>query len=332
MNWESRRDATATPQTRVVPTSSFRDGVVMYQCATASACPGGTITGLTSTHTVPAGWNGLTAAQLAQVVDPCGTISCTDILGRRVTPGVNQSIIALLRGYPQGKASALVLDSTTASTQSGFRFPAPITVNNNDYVAPIDLNLDRNGRHTMFWRGSLADDKRVNTPQQFPTDPLTGQAAPPTSNRLDNSKGFAVSYTYVPRPTIINTFHYGFTRQGLETGGTLGTSLTIRGFSQFRDFGTRGASRRVPTHSLQDDVSWNRGKHNVQFGFVTRHITNDRTSNARSFEAFSINNGWANGLGRNCVMTAPASKRRIRAPRFRSSKMCFRTWLPIGDA
>lgn len=302
-NWESRRDATATPQTRVVPTNSFKDGVLLYQCNTASACPGGTVTGLTATHTVPAGWFGLTPNQIAQVIDPCGSTICTDILGRRITPGVNSNIMSLLKAYPTGNdpglGASLGLDN--GFNASGYRFAAPIKLNNNDYVARFDLNVDRNGKHTVFWRGSLADDKRIDIPQQFLIDPLTGQPGDPTSTQLNNSKGMAVSYTFVPRPTLINTVRYGFTRQGLETGGTQGTTYTTRGFTQFRNF-TRGSARKVPTHSIQDDITWNKGKHNVQFGFATRHITNNRTSFSRSFESFSTNNGWASGLGRNCVL------------------------------
>src|SRR5262245_18090380 len=93
--------------TRVVPTNSFRDGVLLYQCNTASQCPGGNVVGLNQTHTVPAGWFGLSPAQISQVVDPCGSANCIDPLGGRITPGVNPAIISLLRGYPAGNDPSL---------------------------------------------------------------------------------------------------------------------------------------------------------------------------------------------------------------------------------
>lgn len=307
VNWEGRRDATATPQTRVVPSDSLRDGVLMYQCATPAQCPGGSVTGLTQTFNVPAGWNGLTPAQIRDVIDPCGSTTCVDALGRTITPGVNQAMIALMRGYPRGNDPTLgaLLGIDNGFNATGFRFAAPITVKNNDYVGRLDFNLDRNAKHTVYWRGSLANDKQIQVPQQYPIDPLTGKDAPPTSNRLNNSKGMAVSYTALLRPALINTVRYGFTRQGVNDGGTGGAAFSMRGLDSFRNF-TRALIRIVPTHSIQDDVSWNVGRHTVQFGFVTRHITNNRTSTRPSFPSMGANNNWQSNLGRNCVLPGNA--------------------------
>jgi len=48
-----------------VPSNSMRDGVLMYQCANAALCPGGTVRGMTGNHTVSAGWYGMTPAEIA---------------------------------------------------------------------------------------------------------------------------------------------------------------------------------------------------------------------------------------------------------------------------
>lgn len=305
-NWESRRDSTATPQTRVVPSDSLRDGVLLYRCADPAECPGGSVQGLTSRFPVAAGWNGLTPTQVAQVIDPCGSASCVDVLGRSITPGVNPALVALMKGYPSGNDPTLgaILGIDNGFNSTGYRFAAPITVGNNDYVARFDFNLDRDGKHTLYWRGSLADDKQINIPAQFLKDPLTGQATSATSNLLNNSKGMAVSYTALVRPTLINTFRYGFTRQGLDNGGTQGDAFTLRGLDSFRNFGSnaRASARKVPTHSFQDDMTWNKGKNSIQYGFTFRDITNNRSSMSPSFQSFGANNNWQSGLGRNCIL------------------------------
>lgn len=304
LNWESRRDSTGTPQTRTVPTDSFRDGVLMYQCDDSSKCPGGTVAGLTSNHTIPAGWFGLTPSQIATAIDPCGSTTCIDPFGKTVIPGVNQPALALLQAYPKGNDPSLGsiggLDNGFNST--GLRFVGPITVTNNDYVARFDVNLDRSGNHTLFWRGTLADDKQINQPQQFLVDPLTGGPGFPVSNGFNNSKGMTASYTAILRPTLINTFRYGFTRQGVDAGGSVGPQWTARGFSDFEDFGVRAKSGIVPTHLFEDDMTWTRGMHTVEFGFDARHISYQRSTSARSYVSYNANNGWMSGLGRNCVL------------------------------
>ncbi|MBZ5653636.1 MAG: carboxypeptidase-like regulatory domain-containing protein, partial [Acidobacteriia bacterium] len=191
MNWEGRKDATATPQTRVVPTDSYRDGVLMYQCEEAGDCPATTVKGLTSNFQVPAGWYGLTPTQVATVIDPCGSTNCVDLLGRKITPGVNSNIISMLRGYPHGNDPSLgsIEGLDNGYNSIGYRFNPPIKVSNDDYVARLDFNLDSKGKHTVYWRGSLANDAQIQVPAQFPTDVLTGETASATANLLNNSKG-----------------------------------------------------------------------------------------------------------------------------------------------
>ena len=53
LNIESLREHSETPLVRAVPSNSFRDGVLMYQCASAVACPGGSVQGFRGTHPYP---------------------------------------------------------------------------------------------------------------------------------------------------------------------------------------------------------------------------------------------------------------------------------------
>ncbi len=61
---EERRDSSATTQgPRSVPSDALKDGALIYACATPADCPGGTVLGQTTTHTVPAGSFGLIAGR-----------------------------------------------------------------------------------------------------------------------------------------------------------------------------------------------------------------------------------------------------------------------------
>src|SRR5207302_7592877 len=88
---------------------------------------------------------------------------------------------------------------------SGFRFRAPVSLNNNALIARLDYHLTANGKHILFWRGAL---QNLNNPQA-PFLP----GAPPEQTVTDHSKGLVVGYTTVLSPRMVNTFHWGFTRQ-----------------------------------------------------------------------------------------------------------------------
>src|SRR5712692_17773 len=45
---------------------------------------------------------------------------------------------------------------------SGFRFRAPVSLDNNAFIARLDYHLTANGKHTLFWRGAL---QNLNNPQ-----------------------------------------------------------------------------------------------------------------------------------------------------------------------
>jgi hypothetical protein len=72
---------------------------------------------------------------------------------------------------------------------SGFRFRAPVSLNNNAFIARLDYHLTANGNHTLFWRGSL---QNVFNPQA-PFLP----GSPSEQIVTDHSKGFALGYTAV---------------------------------------------------------------------------------------------------------------------------------------
>ena len=56
---------------RDVPSLTMRDGVLVYPCAVAAECPGGSVRGFNNSHAIAPGNYGLSPGDLA-VLDPLG--------------------------------------------------------------------------------------------------------------------------------------------------------------------------------------------------------------------------------------------------------------------
>jgi len=272
---EERREAVGASGSRIVPSDFLRDGVLVYKCATASNCPGGSVNGLTSSHTIPAGFEGLDQATIKSL-DPAGI-------------GINTAMVPYMNLFPHGTDTTQGLDATSTGAQDfiGFTFNPPVQTFNNIYIGRLDYNITKNGRHSIFWRGSLQGLKTDLTPAQLP-----GQSA--AVKLLNNSRGYAIQYQGQLTSTLINTARYGYTRLGVAQSGTVGSSFSVRSFDNVLNFANsaRPVARAVPVHEINDDVSWSRGKHTLQMGGVIRFVVNDRVSQTSSFPAYSVNNGF----------------------------------------
>ena len=74
-NFEGARQREENAATRVVPTASLRDGVIIYQCSDPASCPGGTVQGVSgASYNVPAGAHGLSPSDITSM-DPLGVWS-----------------------------------------------------------------------------------------------------------------------------------------------------------------------------------------------------------------------------------------------------------------
>ncbi len=194
--------------------------------------------------------------------------------------GEDQAVQSLLQGYPLPNDPTLGDGYNT----SGFRFAANQKATFNTYIARIDYHLTSDGKHTLFWRGNLQGDNVGGAPQ-FP-----GQ--PPATAQLNNSRGFAAGYTAVLSPTLVNTFHWGFTRQSGQTEGiSQQPQVTLAGLDSPIAF-SRSSVYHVPVHHLTDDFSWTKGAHTMQFGGNIRFIDNFRSNYNNSFPSANINLGW----------------------------------------
>lgn len=130
INYEGRRDASASSASRTVPSPLYSQGFVQYKNTA------GTIT----------------------------TLSPTDIAaidGLHI--GADPAVLSLFKQYPTGN------DYTGGDSLNsiGFRFNAPAHNVQNTYISRFDWALDNAGKHTVFFRGQLQDYWSNGSPE-FP--------------------------------------------------------------------------------------------------------------------------------------------------------------------
>lgn len=275
-NYEGHRQREAQSVVRVVPSASMQDGVIMYPCADPSACPGGTVNGLTSSHTVPAGDFGLSPANI-KGMDPQNI-------------GVSTSVMV---PYLQSFSKFPANDNSVGDGLNfvGYRFKGPVAIDTNWYIARVDYKLTSSGNHTVYWRGALRNDFNNGAPY------LPGGS--PETSQVDYSKGFSVGYTAILRPNLVNNFRYGYTRQSFgEIGNQSQDQIFFRGLNDNSSSNnaslvyTSTSNFQVPVNNFVDDVSWIKGKHTLQFGGNINILRNPQTNNNNSFTSASDNPSW----------------------------------------
>ena len=133
LNWEERKDRTASAVTRTVPTESFKQGLVQFRMSN------GQIGSLTPSE--------------VRAADPLGL-------------GASSYMSDLMKTYPVGNDPQASADR--GLNFSVLRFNAPKALDNRTYVAKNDFNLDKGGRHSLMLRGTLADNAEDTTLAQFP--------------------------------------------------------------------------------------------------------------------------------------------------------------------
>jgi hypothetical protein len=206
----------------------------------------------------------LTPAQI-QGIDPQGI-------------GINQAALQVLNSYPLPNSN-LAGDGLNFS---GFEFVTPQYSSLDTYIARLDWIVTQ--KHSVFWRGNLIDEDQPSPPQ-FP-----GQ--PPASSLLTNSRGYAIGYTAILRPNLVNDLRYGLTRQGGSNSGISNQpQITLAGLESPTAY-TRSSSFVIPVNNLVDNLSWTKGAHNLQFGANLRFIDDWQISTQNSYPSASGVIGW----------------------------------------
>jgi carboxypeptidase family protein len=271
-NYEGRRDAEGSSTLRNVPSATLRAGVLMYLCADPTQCPGGSVQGIDNNpYPVQPGYYGLNFTQI-KGMDPEGI-------------GVNQAVLKILNQYP----AANEFNAGDGSNTLGFRFSPNVDRSFNTYITRLDYHLTSNGSETLFARGQIQNFKEPG-PQQFPGQPAA-------TNFLDDSKGLTVGLSSILSPRLINDFHWGFTRQGQQYGGTsVYPGVFLNGIDNLVPF-TRPTTAFVPVNQLSDSLSWTRGNHSFQFGTDLFLIRSNHISYLNSFSDVQTNVVYLNTGG-----------------------------------
>jgi hypothetical protein len=278
-NYEGFRQNSEASVVRAVPSLLMRTGYFQSFCATPSQCPATTVTVGGQTFNIPAGRRVLTPAEVTSL-DPLGI-------------GPNQAALTHFKQYP-----APNVPGRDGLNIVGFQFTAPIKVETNVAIVRSDFNIDRDGNHTLFWRGTLQDDTFRSTPQ-FP-----GQ--PPNSLRLVNPKGSSVGYDAVLKSNLTNSFRWGYTRIKEESAGLQTRTQVNFRFLDDLPSQSRSRGRIIPTQNFVDDLTWVKGSHTVQTGANIRFTRIPSFNTDGSFHFPTTNASWLLGVGR---YTAPGHPR-----------------------
>jgi len=287
MNYEGKRESQQESAVRIVPSGALRDGVVQYLCTlnpdgtlNTTACPGNAtgVPGNTQNWPIQPGFNGLTPGQVTQM-DPLHI-------------GANSVVMNYFNAFPQGNDNS----QGDGLNFLGYRFRGSAPLHYNWYIGRVDYKITRSGSHTLFWRGALRNDVTADPPY------LPGTA--PLELTSDNSSGFTVGYTALLRPTLINNFRWGYTRQSFGNPGN--TSSPVIFFRGLNDNSTPNNSSlayvysrgfTTPEHNFVDDLVWTKGRHSLQFGGNIRFIRNPRSSFLTSFPSGTTNSSGLNTAG-----------------------------------
>ena len=272
-NVEQLKEQSESPVVRNVPSNSMRDGVLMYQCAVAALCPGGSVRGVSNSHTVPAGWYGMTPAEIA-AIDPLGI-------------GPSTAALAYFRTYPSpndpGRDGRNLMD---------YRFAAPIENDFFNIVSKVDYKAADN--HSFFARIGKQDDT-INNSITFP-------GTPPRRQRLFNNWGGALGYDAVLSPALTNSFRYGFTKIDENNAGVTDSNYnTFRFITPFNgkgDTNTFTDTRATPTQNFVNDLSWFKGRHTMKAGTNIRFTRVPKNRFQSSYLSASVNPSWVAGIGR----------------------------------
>src|SRR6185437_5958590 len=128
----------------------------------------------------------------------------------------------------------------------------------------------------------------------IPGEPFLPGDGPQTTDS-DFSKGFVVGYTAVIKPTLVNNFRYGLTRQSVVNAGD--TNLPFNGVRNLSQDINYGVGFNFPVHNITDDLSWTKGNHSFSFGININLIYNASASTTSSFSSGSTNAAWLNTVG-----------------------------------
>ena len=160
--------------------------MLVYVCASAALCPGGTVQGFTNSHSIPAGRYGLTPAEIASL-DPLAI-------------GPSRAVSDHFKKYPLPNDPG-----RDGINYMGFRFAAPIENQFKTYINPSGLPRGR-------WREPPDVLPRCHAGRRDQSarrsSPVRRRARVATNGNF----GYAIGYDAVVSQNLVNTFRYGLSK------------------------------------------------------------------------------------------------------------------------
>jgi len=197
--------------------------------------------------------------------------------------GVNSPVLRYLQTFPMPNDKS----AGDGLNFSGFRFAAPTSGRFDVYIARVDWKIDAKGSHTLFWRGSVQND--------YVTGAAYLPGFSPETKTEDRGKGFALGYTAIIKPSLVNDFRWGFTRASLGNVGD--SNQPFLGLNVITGGITRSSSIVLPVHNLSDTVSWTKGRHSIQLGTSIQIIGDSVASFNNSFNQANLSTTFINTGG-----------------------------------
>jgi hypothetical protein len=279
VNYEGARQREESSVLRIVPSDNLRAGAIRYVCKSSDPLCS-TSNPNVSVASSPLGLVATLTPGQIQSMDPLGI-------------GDNSVMLKYFNSFPEPN------DLTQGDQLNfvGYRFKGAIPTNKNWDIARADFKITKSGSHTLFWRGAVRND--ISSTAQY----LPGTL--PEDTLKDYSKGYVVGYTGVLKSSLINSFHWGYTRQ---SSGDIGNNdaqpfLFFRGLNDNSTPNNssravrRSRSFQTPVYNIVDDLSWTKGKHTLQFGTNIRFIRNPRSNFISSFSQGVTNSSGLDTAG-----------------------------------
>jgi hypothetical protein len=226
-----------------------------------------------------------------------------------IVPTGSQNTVGLayLNAFPNPN----VTGTNPATNDANFNGPQQNIIHQDDYDARVDFNAT--SKDTVFARYSLGDDFLVNTPYLVGAHNSQGFLPSGSGTNPQHPRQVAVGWTHIISATILNEFHYGYTRPiygyqqpgfgsamaqaiGIANANTdplLGGYPIIGGWYGNVSYVGDGGPYLVvePSHQFSDSVTWTKGKHTFKFGasVIHRDINWTQGNNAKGY--FWIDDG-----------------------------------------
>ena len=203
--------------------------------------------------------------------------------------GPDPAVLKYLQQFPLPNTTAVGDLLNTA----GYTFNSGQPLRYETYIARVDYAL--NSKNNLFVRGNLQNDHSTTSIPQFPS-----QAD--ASALLQNAKGIAAGDTWVISSNLVSNMRYGLTRQSYDqTGVQAAPYVTLRSIDNLYPT-SRSLTATIPTHTLADDFTWNRGAHSIAFGVNFRYTSAARLNFANSFSDGYANSSWLQGTGSSLLV------------------------------